>query len=244
MAEIVAAVTGSVAGAMAGIAQEFGSRSACILRLHPGPADRSAEAWDRIQVDLCVTQDATVPRALHDAGLFQAHRVIARNRMELVLRPGLKVESNDPLALLADPRWRIGIISSATDPDGAYARAFLDRLVGERPGLGKSLRDRVVGFHDDLPPHPSRRACSPSLAALRENRADMLIAYGTTALWIADTLPGASYLPLPSAYAPRTDVCACVRKDAPEEVVDFLAYLCGDVARQKLAEAGFLMASV
>lgn len=41
-----------------------------------------------------------------------------------------------------------------------------------------------------------------------------------------------------------TDICACTRKDASEDVTDFLAYLCGKVARRKLEEAGFLLASV
>lgn len=241
----MAAVAGSVAGVVAGIAQQFHSESGHAVEIRQGPAGLLAKAiLEGIPVDLYIAASATGPRTLHDAGLFEAHRIIAHNRMELVLRPGLKAGTDDPLILLADPRWRIGMSTPGADPSGDYASAFLDALACDLPDLAKCLRSRCISLYGGILPDPSQPVRSPALEALRESKADMLIAYGTTALRIAETLPGASYLPLPLAYAPRTDVCACTRKDASEDVTDFLAYLCGNVARRKLEEAGFLLASV
>lgn len=160
--------------------------------------------------------------------------------MVLVVRPRLDAPAEDPVAVLADPRWRIGISTPGADPSGDYAAAFLERLTAEDPRRWQDLGPRCVRLYGAVLPDPHEPPRSPALVALSEGRADMLIAYATTADRIARALPAARILPLPLELAPLTKICACARRGSSALARRLLDELQGAEAAALLNSHGFL----
>ncbi|MFT3688808.1 substrate-binding domain-containing protein [Paenirhodobacter sp.] len=215
-------VAGSVAQAAARAAEAFGAP----IAFRRGPAGLLAErirAGDRC--DLYISASEAGPRSLSG---FAPHHVIAHNRMVLLARPGIAAGS-DALALLADPRWRIGMSTPGADPSGDYAAGFLDGMPG-------AVRSRCRSLFGGQLPDPASTG-SPALEVLRAGEADLLIIYATSARRIAQSLPGVSILPLP---APVTTICAALSQDADPVAREFLAFLTGAEGQRILMQSGFL----
>ncbi|ABL69272.1 molybdenum ABC transporter, periplasmic molybdate-binding protein [Paracoccus denitrificans PD1222] len=241
MSQITFAVAGSLAPALSAFAHAFTARTGHEVQVHRGPAGLLAEAIrNGMPVDVFVSASPDGPALLHREGLFGPARTIARNRMVLVVRPGLDTSIGDPLAFLEDPRWRIGMSTPGADPGGDYAATFLDRLAATDPGRWRGLRDRCTSLYGASLPNRDAAPRSPALDALHGNRADLLIAYGTTAAQIAGALPGTRILPLPLELAPLTRICACARQGSSAPARRFLDDLQGAEAGGLLRSHGFL----
>lgn len=241
MPQITFAVAGSLAAALTDFARAFTARTGDAVDIRHGPAGLlTAAIREGLPVDVFVSASPDGPEALHREGLFSPPCTIARNRMVLVVRPGLYASAEDPLALLTDPRWRIGMSTPRADPGGDYAAAFLERLKTEDPRRWQDLGPRCVSLYGAVLPDPHEPLRSPALAALIKGQADMLIVYATTADRIAQTLPGTRVLPLPLELAPLTEICACVRCDGPKPAHRFFEALQGADCRLILRQHGFL----
>lgn len=242
MPQITFAVAGSLAAALTEFARAFTARTGDAVDMRHGPAGLlTAAIRDRLlPVDVFISASPHGPEALHREGLFGPARIIARNRMVLVARPRLDASVEDPLALLADPRWRIGMSTPRADPGGDYAADFLDRLIATDPGRWRDLRNRCTSLFGAGLPDSDALPRSPALAALSEGRADMLIVYATTADPIAQALPGTRILPLPPELAPLTRICACARQGCSAPARRFLDDLQRAEASGLLRSHGFL----
>lgn len=241
MPQITFAVAGSLAAALTDFARAFTARTGDAVDIRHGPAGLlTAAIREGLPVDVFVSASPDGPEALHREGLFGPPCTIARNRIVLVARPGLESSAEDPLALLADPRWRIGMSTPLADPGGDYAADFLDRLIATDPWRWRDLRVRCTSLFGAGLPDSDAPSRSPALAALIEGQADMLIVYATTADRIAQALPGTRVLPLPLELAPLTEICACMRCDGPKPAHRFFEALQGADCRLILRQHGFL----
>lgn len=243
MSQITFAVAGSLAPALSAFARAFTARTGHEVQVHRGPAGLLAEAIrNGMPVDVFVSASPNGPALLHREGLLGPARTIARNRLVLVVRPGLDTAIGDPLAFLEDSRWRIGMSTPGADPGGDYAVAFLDRLAAMDPVRWRGLRDRCTSLYGASLLDRDATPRSPALDALHGNRADLLIAYGTTAGQTAGALPGTCILLLPLELAPLTQICACARQGSSAPVRRFLDDLQGTKAGGLLHGHGFLPA--
>ena len=242
MPEITLAVAGSLAAALSEFADRFVSQTGHAVGLRSGPAGLLTRAIrEGMPAEVFVSASPAGPAELQRGGLFGRASIIARNRMVLAVHPDLAAAGSDPLALLADPRWRIGMSTPGADPSGDYAAAFLDRLTATDPRRWRGLRDRCTSLYGATLPEGPAPSRSPAAEALSAGRADMLIAYATTAARIAKALPGARILPLPPELAPPTEICACARLDAPEPARRLFEALQGPICADILRGHGFLV---
>lgn len=242
MPEITLAVAGSLAAALSEFTSRFASETGHATSLRAGPAGLLTRAIrDGMPADIFVSASPAGPAELRRRGLFGPARIIARNRMVLVVHPDLAAAGNDPLALLANPRWRVGMSTASADPSGDYAAAFLDRLTETDPQRWHGLRDRCASLYGATLPDGDAPSRSPAQEALTQRQADMLIAYATTAARITRTLPGTRILPLPPELAPPTEICACARLSAPPAAQRLFQALQGPVCAEILRSHGFLV---
>ncbi|MEF9601578.1 substrate-binding domain-containing protein [Paracoccus sp. PXZ] len=245
MPQITFTVAGSLAAALSEFARGFIEETGHAVSIHHGPAGLLPQAIrDGLAVDVFVSASPEGPAALHRAGLFGPLRTIAWNRMVLVVRPELEAPVEDALALLADPRWRLGMSTPGADPGGDHAAAFLGRLTTTDPGRWQGLRVRCASLYGASLPDPDAPPRSPAAETLREGRADMLIAYATTADRIARALPGTRILSLPPHLAPPTEICATARFGCPEPARRFFEALQGPACAEILRRHGFLTTPV
>lgn len=242
MPEITLAVAGSLAAALSEFADRFALETGHAVGLRSGPAGLMTQAIrEGMPADVFVSASPAGPAELQREDLFGPASIIAHNRMVLAVHPDLAATGSDPLVLLADPRWRIGMSTPGADPSGDYAAAFLDRLTATDPQRWRGLRDRCASLYGASLPDGALPPRSPAVEALSEGRADMLIAYATTAARIAAAQPGARILPLPPELAPLTEICACPRLDAPDPAQRLFEALQGPVCVEILRRHGFLV---
>lgn len=216
MSDVTLATAGSLAPALSEFADAFTSKTGLAVQIHRGPAGLLTRAITAgLPAEVFVSASRTGPDTLHRVGLFGEPRQIAANRLVLVARPGLQGAPGDPIALLGDARLRVGMSTPGADPSGDYAAAFLGRLSATDPARWQDLGARTASLFGAALPDPAEPARSPALDALLGGRADLVIVYATSARRIAADLPGARILPLPAPLSPPTEVCVCLRLDAP-----------------------------
>lgn len=239
---IVLATAGSLAAPLSEFARGFTDATGHFVSVYRGPAGLLTQAIrDGLPAHVLVSASPDGPAVLYREGLFGPARLIARNRTVLVVRAGIYPAEN-PLDLLADPRWRIGLSTPGADPGGDYAAAFLDRLIASDPVRWSDLHGRCTSLFGATLPDPDAPRRSPAVEALRESRADMLIVYATTAMQITQALPGARMLPLPPEMAPLTSICACLRRGSGEPASGFFEALQDPICAGVLWRHGFLAA--
>lgn len=173
-------------------------------------------------IDVLLSADAEIPRALEAEGRVRAPRSFASNRLVVIATPEAAPQLKEP-ADLAGPAMRRLAMPGVAVPIGHYARAW---LVGR--GLAKTLEPRVVQT-------PDVRA---TLSAVEAGNADAAIVYTTDAR-VARAARVA--FELPEAEQPRIEYVAAVASDTrqPEVAARFLEFLAGAEATQVLRDAGF-----
>lgn len=243
MPDIILASAGSLAPALSEFADRFASQAGHAVSLRPGPAGLlTQEILKGMPADVFVSASPQGPAELRRKGFYGQPRTIGHNRMVLVVHPDLAASRSSARALLADPRWRIGMSTPGADPSGDYASAFLDRLIATDPSRWRGLRDRCVSLYGAALPDGPAPPRSPAVETLCGRKADMLIAYATTAGRIAEVLPGTKILPLPPEIAPLTDISACVRAGAPDPALRLFEALQGPECATILRRHGFIAA--
>lgn len=240
MPPVQIASAGSAQAVIRQIAEAFCTAHDCRFALRHGPAGLLAQQiLDGVPTDIYISASSSGPERLRQAGLFGAHRVIARNRMVLVARPGLSFADDDPLSWLAVPGLKLATSTPGADPSGDYAAAFLRALMRDKPVLGQDVASRTAALFGASLPDPSNPSPSPAARIVRDGRADLLVVYETSAQRIVRELPGARAIPLPDTLSPPTQVCASLRVGGPDGARALFEHLSGETAAKIFRGSGF-----
>lgn len=183
------------------------------------------------RADVFVSANRAHMADLHVAGLVPVPRVLAGNRLALVVREGL-VGQIVTLADLVRPALRLVVPPAETDPLGRYtedlfAQAGLTAAITAKRSAGEIL--------DELGALP---------LLLAERRVDAAIVYASS----APLFPASAVVPLPPNLDLHDRIAFTVgavlrdgrRHPAADRLVDFLV---GPDGQALLVEAGFLPAS-
>jgi molybdate transport system substrate-binding protein len=173
-------------------------------------------------LDVLLSADAEIPRALESEGRVSGVRDFAANRLVVVATPEVAPQLSQA-ADLAGPAVRRLAMPGAAVPIGRYAREW---LLGR--GLAQALEPRLVRTQD----------VRATLAAVDSGNADAAIVYATDAR-VAKSARVA--LEIPDAEQPRIVYTAAVASDTrqPEAASRFLGFLGGAEAVRLLRKAGF-----
>ncbi len=156
---------------------------------------------------------------LEQAGRTAAPAVVfVRNRLCLLVRPGLAVAPNAVLDTLLDPAVKLGTSTPRADPSGDYAWALFARAEAVRPGSRAALEakaQQLVGGPNSAVPPPGVGAVGWHF---REGRADVFLGYCTSGAQAAREVPGLTVQDLPDALAVGADYGLALLSPRPEAV--------------------------
>ncbi len=171
--------------------------------------------------DVYVAANARYPAELADEGLVDDIRVIAHNRLVIVV-PADNPAGIATVADLAAPDVRL-VVASETVPAGEYTRAALETLGA------LAVLDNVVSNEDDV------KAVVGKVAL---GEADAGIAYATDVNPVGDRV---KILPIPDNAQPAIDYLAGVITSTSNRgaASAFLDRIASDDGRELLAGAGF-----
>lgn len=166
-------------------------------------------------------------------------RPVLRNRLCLLVRPGLQVASTDALAVMLEPTLRLGMSTPVSDPSGDYALQVFERAELQRPGSAMTLRLKALRLtgSEQAPKPPVGRGTYEWLVA--DGHADLFLTYESNAMAACLVNPALTWVALPPALQVEADYGMTRRRDAPEQVTEFLAGLFGPDMHEYWTSLGF-----
>jgi molybdate transport system substrate-binding protein len=233
---------GSLRAAMTDIAaaytSAYGATVEPIYGASGGLGDRLAKGEAG---DVFTSADMGYPEALTKAGLSGPTVLFARNRLCVILRPGLSATPKTVLATLLKPGIKVGTSSPENDPGGAYAWAMFKKADQVKPGSRATLEAKALKMGSapgqlSVPPNTK----NAMVWLFQERKLDALLSYCTNGRAAAEQTPGINTVELPSELAISADYGLTVLKSANQEpAAQFALFILSPPAQKILAEHGF-----
>jgi molybdate transport system substrate-binding protein len=179
------------------------------------------------------------PQALAAAGKSGPVVLFARNRLCALLRPGLAVTPATLLERMLDPNVKLGTSTPRADPSGDYAWEVFRKAEQLKPGAFAALEQKALQLvgSPTSPTAPPGRALYGILLA--EGKADLFIAYCTSAREASEQNPGQQIVPLPEELAVGADYGLTVLNSASPSAYRLAMLILSSEGQHILAKHGF-----
>ncbi len=234
---------GSLTGALGEVAKAYAGATGIEVATAFGP---SGQMRERIEAGEPATVFASAdfghPRRLAEAGKAWQPVVFARNRLCLMVRPGLAVGIDGVLDAMLDPTLKLGTSTPGNDPSGDYAWAAFARAEVIRPGARAALEARALqlaGGKDSAKPPVGRNTYAWHLA---EGRADLFLGYCSNGMVAAAELPGLTVTELPDTLSVGANYGIAVLTGPPDQeaaAARFAMFILSTDGQAILARWGF-----
>jgi molybdate transport system substrate-binding protein len=172
--------------------------------------------------DLFASANTEHPQALHQAGMGEAPRVFARNRMCVLSQADLPLYRDTLLARLLDPAIKLGTSTPKADPAGDYAWLVFARADALQPGAREALEHKALQLAGgpQSPRPPQGQGTYAWLMATRQ--ADVFLTYCTNAAQTLRALPTLNSLELPTSLQVEAQYGLIVLRPAGRAFADFI----------------------
>jgi molybdate transport system substrate-binding protein len=184
--------------------------------------------------------DTGHPKRLVDQGRAATPvAVFARNELCALVRDGLAVTSDTLLAVLLDPKIRVGTSTPKADPSGDYAFALFAKAETIKSGARAMLEAKALQLTGapTSPKAPEGQTLYGWLMAT--DQADVFLTYCTNAVQAKAEVPGVSIVAIPKAFSVGADYGIVVFRDAPPAAMALVAFVRTDAGNALLAKHGF-----
>jgi molybdate transport system substrate-binding protein len=231
---------GSLQAALSEISGQFLSAEKIPVEITFGPSGVLRDRIDKGEKgDLFASADMGNPLALSRAGKAGPVVLFARNRLCAMVRPGLDVTPETLLERMLDPAVKLGTSTPKADPAGDYTWAMFAKADAVRPGARAALEAKALQLMGG--PGSARPPQGTNLFAwlMRENRADIFIAYCSAGPDFIAQLPDAKVVSLPPALATGADYGLTVLAGASPNAASLALYILSQAGQKSLAKYGF-----
>lgn len=179
------------------------------------------------------------PQALANLGKSGPVVLFARNRMCVLARPGLSIDSTNLVALMLDPQIKLATSTPKADPAGDYAWDVFRKAEALAPGAFKALEAKALQLVGGpvTPVLPPGRSVYGALIA--EGKADMFLTYCTNALAAVAENSSQQMMPLPSRLAVGADYGLTVMNSASPQAYRFAMFILSAEGQRILLKNGF-----
>jgi len=134
----------SLTGPLTELAQRFSRSTGIQVETEFGP---SGVLMERIEhgaaADVFASANMEYPQRLEQEGKAASAVIFTRNRLCLIARPDLQLQTATVLPHLLDPELRIGTSTPGDDPGGDYAWQLFDKVGQHAPGADIALKRRA-----------------------------------------------------------------------------------------------------
>jgi molybdate transport system substrate-binding protein len=217
---------GSLKAALSEVAKAFEAKAGNKVEAKYGASGLlKDEIAGGAKADLFASANMDHPRALHDAKKSGPAILFVRNRLCTLVKPGLKVDSENLLARMLDPKVKLGISTPKADPSGDYAFEVFHKAEAIKPGAQAVLENKALqltGGASSAAPPAGRTVYGWHVA---EGRADIFLTYCTNALVARQENPGQQVVALPRDLAVGADYGLTLINGAPPAAQAFAQFI-------------------
>jgi ABC-type molybdate transport system substrate-binding protein len=179
------------------------------------------------------------PQALADAKRAGPVVLFARNRLCVLARPGLEVDSATVLERMLDPKVKLGTSTPLNDPAGDYAWEVFHKADAQKPGAFAVLEKKAL----QLVGGPAAPAVPPGSSVygwlLAEGKADIFLTYCTGAAEAMKENAGLRTVRLPDEIAVAADYGLTVMTGASAKAYQLAMFILSANGQRALAAHGF-----
>lgn len=230
----------SLRAAMTDIAEAFAARTGLGVNGKFGPSVvLEQEIAGGAEADVFAAANMGYPRMLNTAGKSGPVFLFTRNKLCALVKPGLAVDSKSVVDRMLDPSIKLGTSTPNSDPSGDYAFEIFRRIDAIRPGAGAILEQKALRLTGAAISAVPPRGHSVHGWHIDEGRADIFLAYFTSAAEAQDEHPNQQIVALPPALAVGGDYGLTVVKGAPPEANQFARFILSSTGQRILTGFGF-----
>jgi molybdenum ABC transporter molybdate-binding protein len=197
------------------------------------------EITDGAKANIFASANMEHPQALNDDGTSGPVVLFARNRLCALVKPGLKVTTDNLLASMLDNKVKLATSTPRVDPSGDYALESFTKAEALKSGAQDRLERKarqLTCAKDSAAPPPGRTVYGWHVA---EGRADIFLTYCTNALAAQKENPGQQIVELPDALSVGADYGLTVVNGAPVAAQEFAEFILSAEGQKILMSHGF-----
>jgi len=231
---------GSLRAALTDIAGAFAAETGHRVQGKFGPSGLlEKEIADGAEADVFASANMDYPRMLSEAKKSGPVVRFARNTLCALVKPGLKVDSENLIDRMLDPSIKLATSTPNSDPSGDYAFEVFRKIDAIRPGADAILEKKALkltGSATSAIPPAGRSVYGWHIA---EGRADIFLAYCTAAAEAQRQYPDQQIVALPQALAVGADYGLTVISGAPPAAEQFAQFILSPAGQNILVRYGF-----
>ena len=231
---------GSLRAALTDIGAAFTAKTGHRVVAKFGPSGvLEKEIAGGAKADVFASANMDYPQALQRFNKSGPVLRFARNKLCALVKPRLAVASATLLDHMLDPAIKLGTSTPNSDPSGDYAFEIFRKADTMRPGARAALESKALkltGTAESAMPPAGLPVYGWHIA---EGRADIFLAYCTTAAEARKHYPSQQIVQLPEALAIGADYGLTVIKGAPAAAEQFSRFILSPAGQNILIGYGF-----
>jgi molybdate transport system substrate-binding protein len=231
---------GSLRVALTEIAATFEAQTGIKVQAKFGPSGTlKDEIAGGARAEVFASANMDHPQALASARKSGPVVLFAHNRLCVLARPGVAVDTATLLDRMLDPTVKLGTSTPRADPSDDYAWEVFRKADKLRPGAFATLERKALKLvgGPDAPTAPAGRTVYGMLIA--EGKADLFLTYCTNAMEAKKDVAGAQIVALPEELAVGADYGLTVIANAPPDAYRFAMLILSADGQRILAKYGF-----
>lgn len=231
---------GSLTGALGEVAADFTRRTGVAVETSFGPSGLMRERIEKGEdAGILASADMGHPRRLVEEGRAEVVVRFTGNRLCVMAKPQVGLTPATLLDKALDPAVRLGTSTPKSDPSGDYTWAMFEAAEKVKPGAEAALKAKALKLvgGPNSEKIPAGKSAVPWM--FETGKADMFVAYCTTAKAAQATGVALDVVELPPALAQSADYGLVVLKGAPEAAERFALFILSEPGQATLAKWGF-----
>jgi molybdate transport system substrate-binding protein len=231
---------GSLRSALTEVAAAFEAATGVGVQAKFGPSGAlKDEIASDVPAEVFASANMEHPRALAEAKRSGPAVLFARNRLCVLVRPGLDVEPATVLDRMLNTRVKLGTSTPRNDPAGDYAWEVFHKADGLKPGAFATLEKKALQLVGGpaAPTAPPGRSVYAMLLA--EGKADIFLTYCTGAIEAVKENAGMRIVRLPDEIAVAADYGLTVIAGASANAYQLAMFILSANGQRALAAHGF-----
>ncbi len=231
---------GSLKAALGDVVARYQSETGASVATKFGPSGLlRKEIEGGADANLFASANLAHPDKLAANGWGRSVVLFARNKLCAIAQPELSVTTDSLLAVMLDPRVRVGTSTPKADPSGDYAWEMFGKAEGLQPGAYATLSQKALQLTGGPTSEPAPKGKNPYGWVMSEKRADLFITYCTNAVLAQRQVPQLQIVRVPEALAVGASYGLVVKHQAPASTWDLAMYLMSEPGQAILNQYGF-----
>jgi molybdenum ABC transporter molybdate-binding protein len=238
--EVRLLAAGSLTGALGEAAAAFTKATGVPVKADFGPSGLLRERIEKGEpAEILASADMGHPRRLVADGRADAVIRFTGNRTCAMAKPEVGLTADNLLAKMLDPAVRLGTSTPKADPSGDYAWAVFAAADKLKPGAKAALEAKALQLVGGPTSEkiPAGKSAVPWM--FETGKADMFLAYCTTAATAKATGIALTVVDLPADLAQIADYGMVVLKGASPEADRLALWILSEPGQAILAKWGF-----